>query len=216
MQDFQLLLCQLPIQCMHACHFCQKPQLTSPGSKQCYLGQFFLIANLASKKELDLFWPHFKSAMASPIAIQFLMIIGGWWLWVKTWLLLQDLLSMYWNWTKCKSYPCTEGNFALTLKIGYEHASDRGTHACTYSKRAKWKNLSMQTVVNHKFASTSNCLIPKCIFFEAKKHNPQVVQQQDIKNNEGILVLNKYQAGEFVSMDQFVVSTPWQFLTGWR
>ena len=27
---------------MHACHFCQKPQLTSPGFKQCYLGQFFL------------------------------------------------------------------------------------------------------------------------------------------------------------------------------
>ena len=29
------LLCQLPIQGIHARHFCQKPQLTSPGSKQC-------------------------------------------------------------------------------------------------------------------------------------------------------------------------------------
>ena len=29
-------------QYMHVCHFCQKPQLTSPGSKQCYQGQIFL------------------------------------------------------------------------------------------------------------------------------------------------------------------------------
>ena len=29
------------LQCMHACHFCRKPQFTSPGSKQCYLGKSF-------------------------------------------------------------------------------------------------------------------------------------------------------------------------------
>ena len=31
------------IQCMHASHFCQKPQLTSPGSKQFYLSQIFSV-----------------------------------------------------------------------------------------------------------------------------------------------------------------------------
>ena len=30
------------LQCMHAHYFCQKPKLTSPRFKQCYLGQFFL------------------------------------------------------------------------------------------------------------------------------------------------------------------------------
>ena len=28
---------------LHAHHFCWKPQLTSPGSKQCYLSQIFLL-----------------------------------------------------------------------------------------------------------------------------------------------------------------------------
>ena len=30
--------------CMHACHFCWKPQLTSPISKQCYPHKIFLIS----------------------------------------------------------------------------------------------------------------------------------------------------------------------------
>ena len=31
-------------QCMHTCHFCQKPQLTFSGSHQCYLGQIYLVS----------------------------------------------------------------------------------------------------------------------------------------------------------------------------
>ena len=34
-----------------------------------------------------------------------------------------------------------------------------------------------------------------------------------IKEKEGILAMGKYQAGDFVLMDQFVVNTPGQLLT---
>ena len=64
----------------------------------------------------------------------------------------------------------------------------------------------MPTVIEPKFASTSNCLIPELTC--AKKHNPQVVQQHAIEEKEGILALDKYQADGFVSFDQFAVSTP--------
>ena len=74
------------------------------------------------------------------------------------------------------------------------------------------------SLVPTKFTSTSNCPVPKCTSCElahAKKHNPQVVQWQAIKEKESILALDKYQAGDFVSMDQFVISTPCWLLTAY-
>ena len=68
----------------------------------------------------------------------------------------------------------------------------------------------MPTVNKPKFAYTSNCSVPissSCELTCAKKCNPQVVQQHVIKEKEGILALEKYQPGDFVSLDQFVDST---------
>ena len=48
-----------------------------------------------------------------------------------------------------------------------------------------------------------------CELTHAKKLNPQVVQQHLEK--ESISAVDEYKADDFVSMDQFVVSTPrWQ------
>ena len=58
------------------------------------------------------------------------------------------------------------------------------------TKEPNEKHSLMLTAIKPKFASTSNWLVPKCTSFELA------------------LVLEKYQAGDFVSMDQFVVSTP--------
>ena len=69
------------------------------------------------------------------------------------------------------------------------------------------------------FASTSNCPVSKCTSCElvhAKKCSLQVVWQHAIKEKEGILALDKYQPGDFVSIDQLVVSTPGWLLYGWE
>ena len=79
------------------------------------------------------------------------------------------------------------------------------------AKEPNGKHSLMPTVIEPKFVSTPNCPVLKytsCELASAKKLNPQVVQQHAIKEKEGILALDKYQAGDFVSIDQFVVSTP--------
>ena len=69
----------------------------------------------------------------------------------------------------------------------------------------------MLTVIKPKVASTSNCLVPKWTSHKlsnAKKYNTQALQQQVIKDKEVILAWDECQKSDFVSMDQFLVSTP--------
>ena len=73
-------------------------------------------------------------------------------------------------------------------------------------------------VIKPKFKSTSSCPIPLCAACElarAKKRNPGVKKQQAIKERQDILACNQYQAGDFVSMDQYVVNTPGRLPTGY-
>lgn len=61
------------------------------------------------------------------------------------------------------------------------------------------------------------CPIPRCevcCLARAKRRNPNVVKQEAIKAKEAILAWDKYEAGDFVSMDQFVVKTPGRLLEG--
>ena len=56
-------------------------------------------------------------------------------------------------------------------------------------QESQWKHSLVSTMITPKFASISNCLVPKCTSFElvhTKKHNPQAVKQQAIKEKEGI------------------------------
>ena len=76
----------------------------------------------------------------------------------------------------------------------------------------------MPQVIKPRFKTTSCCPIPLCTSCElsrAKKRNPNVIKQQIIKEKEGILAADKYEAGDFVSMDQFVVKTPGRLPTGY-
>ena len=69
----------------------------------------------------------------------------------------------------------------------------------------------MPTVIKPNFASTSNYPVPKytiCELTHAKKCNSQGVQQHTIKEKEVILAWGKFQAVDFVLMNQFVVSIP--------
>ena len=76
----------------------------------------------------------------------------------------------------------------------------------------------MPPVINPKFASTPNCTIPHCAGCElanAKVRNPGVKKQKAIPEKEGALSRDKYEAGDFVSADQFIVKTPGRLPSGY-
>jgi len=65
----------------------------------------------------------------------------------------------------------------------------------------------MPCVIVPKFPTAANCAIPRCQtckLARAKRRNPEVMRQQAIKEKEGILAADRYEPGDFVSMDQFV------------
>ena len=73
-------------------------------------------------------------------------------------------------------------------------------------------------VIKPKFRSTSSCKIPLCTSCElarAKRRSPGVSKKIDIEEKQGILACEKYEVGDRVSMDQYVVKTPGRLPTGY-
>ncbi len=79
------------------------------------------------------------------------------------------------------------------------------------SKDQDGQMLLRPSVMKPKFPSATSCHIPVCHSCElarAKQRNPKLMKQQAIKEKEGILAAGKMKPGDFVSMDQFAVTTP--------
>merc|ERR1712197_15412 len=75
----------------------------------------------------------------------------------------------------------------------------------------------MPAVIEPRFPSAATYLVPKCRTCElaqAKRRSPKVVRQEAIKEKEAILAWDKYEAGDFLSMDQFVCKAPGRLLQG--
>ena len=73
------------------------------------------------------------------------------------------------------------------------------------------KTTFFQPVITPRHPSAATCPVPACeicSIANAKRRSPQVVRQEAVKEKEAILAWNRYEAGDFVSMDQFVVRTP--------
>ena len=86
------------------------------------------------------------------------------------------------------------------------------------SQDSNGKNVWMPPVIKPKFPAATTCPLPKCQSCElarAKKRNPKVVKQEAVKEKEAVLAWDKYEVGDFVSMDQFVVKTPGRQLDGY-
>ena len=79
-------------------------------------------------------------------------------------------------------------NFYSGLEFGYQYASSTGTYACAHYKRLNWKYFLMHTVITPKFASTSNCLMPKCTCKVACAKYGATSN----KDKDGILASDKY------------------------
>ena len=69
----------------------------------------------------------------------------------------------------------------------------------------------LHPVIPPKFASTPCCPIPKCHSCELsqqKQHSLQVKKHKAVPKKEGSLSRDRYEAGDFVSADQFIVNAP--------
>ena len=69
----------------------------------------------------------------------------------------------------------------------------------------------MDRVIAPKIKAAAKCPIPmcqSCQLARAKQRKPTVAKSKVIKANEGALTRDKYEVGDFVSLDQYVVKTP--------
>ena len=80
------------------------------------------------------------------------------------------------------------------------------------------KNTYIPAVIKPKFAATTTSPVlkrPSCELSWAKKWNPKVVKQEANKEKEAIFAWEKYQAGNFNSMYQFMIKTRGQKSKGY-
>jgi hypothetical protein len=77
---------------------------------------------------------------------------------------------------------------------------------------------AMDRVICPRIRSAANCPIPmcqSCQMSRAKQRKPEVKKSKAVPEEAGALSREKYETGDFVSMDQYVVKTPGRLPTGY-
>ena len=77
---------------------------------------------------------------------------------------------------------------------------------------------TMPHIITPKIKSAAYCPIPLCQSCQlswAKQRKPKITQSKVVSEAEGILSSEKYETGDFVSMDQYVVKTPGRLPSGY-
>ena len=72
-------------------------------------------------------------------------------------------------------------------------------------------------IIQTKFSTAAKCAVPvceSCLLVRAKKRSPGVVNKKAIPEKKGILARDKYEVGDFMSTNQFVVKTPGRLPSG--
>ena len=75
----------------------------------------------------------------------------------------------------------------------------------------------MAPIIKPKFPTAAKCAVPvceSCLLGRAKKRSPGVAKKKPVPEKEGILARDKYEVGDFMSTDQFVVKTPGRLPSG--
>ena len=73
-------------------------------------------------------------------------------------------------------------------------------------------------IIHPKYRSASSCKIPacqSCKIARAKRRSPGVMQQTPVVEKQGALSRDRYEPGDFVSTDQYVVRTPGRLPSGY-
>ena len=76
----------------------------------------------------------------------------------------------------------------------------------------------MSPVISPKLPTADTCSIPayeSCLLGRAKKRSAGVNKRQPVLDKKGLLSRDKYEVGDFVSNDQFVVRTPRRLPNGY-
>ena len=79
------------------------------------------------------------------------------------------------------------------------------------------KTSVMDRVIFPQICAAANCPIPLCQSCQmsfAMQHQPNVKKSKAAPEEVGMLVQDKYEMGDFVSLDQYVVKTPGHLPTG--
>jgi len=72
-------------------------------------------------------------------------------------------------------------------------------------------------VIVHKAPQVSSCPLPiyqSCQISRVRQCKPKIVKSKVIERNAGALSNDKYELGDMVSIDQYVIKTPGQLPTG--
>ncbi len=75
----------------------------------------------------------------------------------------------------------------------------------------------MECIIVPKIKATASCPIPMCKSCQlscAKQCKPKTTKSKVISESTGALTHDKYNVGDFVSLDQYVVKTPGRLPTG--
>ena len=65
-------------------------------------------------------------------------------------------------------------------------------------------------IIKPKIPQSSSCPLPTCQSYQmarARQRKPNIVKSKVIQENAGALLRNKYELGDMVSMDQYIVKT---------
>ena len=68
----------------------------------------------------------------------------------------------------------------------------------------------MAPTIHPNFATAAKCAVTvceSCLLGRAKKRSPDVAKKKAVPEKKRILVCDKYEVGDFMSTDQFVVKT---------
>ena len=75
----------------------------------------------------------------------------------------------------------------------------------------------MVLIIQPKFATAEKCEVlvcESCLLGRAKKRSPSVAYKKAVPEKTGILAREKYEVGNFISTNQFVVKTPGRLPSG--
>ena len=68
----------------------------------------------------------------------------------------------------------------------------------------------MGPIIHPKFATAAKCVVPvceECVLGRAKKRSPDVAKKKNVLEKKRILARAKYEVGDFMSTNQFVLKT---------
>jgi hypothetical protein len=185
-----------------------------------------------SAAEMKLHGPHIRSAL--PQYERKVDFLGGWSSeHCKKWQMASLAIDSEFGHYGCTtgyglSNVAADGNINLSSaqkelllwhwKLGISMQRIQELMRCVEVEEPDGRISVMDRVICPKIRSAANCPIPlcqSCQMARAKQRKPDIKRSKAVPEEVGALSRDKYEVGDFVSMDQYVVKTPGRLPTGY-